>query len=101
MGCVRYGGFPGMNATHWQPIATLRNTVYEMRGVPDTEVRWNWAAHPPICFDRLVLPRRQPEFDPWEIEAHLDDLSEVFETLQIAGIMPPEVSISRVINERA
>jgi hypothetical protein len=72
-----------------------------MRGIADAEVRRNWATHSPVCFNRLVLSRRQPEFDPWEIQADPDDLSEMFQILQIARIMPPEVSISRAINERA
>jgi hypothetical protein len=58
------------------------------------------AAHPPICLHRLVLSRRQPEFDSWEIQADPDDLSEMFEILQITRIMPTEVSISGAVDER-
>jgi len=90
-----------MYATRRQPIANRRKTVYEMRRVPDAQVRWNWATHSPIRFNRLVLSRRQPELDPGEIQTDPHDLSEVFQILQIAGIMPPEVSISRLINESA
>src|SRR5712692_1564255 len=101
MSCLRYEAFPGMYATRRHPIANRRKTVHEMRRVPDAEVRRNWATHPPIRFHRLILSRRQPELDPGEIQTDPDYLSEVFEILQIAGIMPPEVSISRAINERA
>src|SRR6266849_11004314 len=97
----RYETFPEMYATRRHPIANWRETVHEMRRVPDAEVRRNWATHPPIRFHRLILSRRQPELDPGEIQTDPDYLSEVFEILQIAGIMPPEVSISRAINERA
>src|SRR5713101_2169219 len=101
MSLGRYETFPRMYATRRQPIANRRKTIYEVRRVPDAEVRRNWATHPPIRFHRLVLSRRQPEFDPGEIPTDPDDLSEVFETLQIARIMPPEVSVSRAVNERA
>src|SRR5712692_6311321 len=97
----RYETFPGMHATRRQPIANWRKTVHEMRRVPDAEVRRNWVTHSPIRFNRLVLSRRQPEFDPGEIQTDPNDLSEVFKTLQIARIMPPEVSVSRAVNERA
>jgi hypothetical protein len=50
-----------------------------MRGVPDAQVRWDLATHSPIRFDRLVFPRRQPEFDLGEIQTDLNDVSEVFE----------------------
>jgi len=65
-----------------------------MRGVPNTEVHRDLATHSPIRFDRLIFPRREPELDPWEIQTDPDDVSEVVETLQIARIVPPEVSIS-------
>jgi hypothetical protein len=89
-----------MYATCRQPKANWRKTVYKMRRVPDTEVRWNSVTHSPIRFNRLVLPRRQPELDPRKIQTDPDNLSEVFEPLQIAGIIPPEVPISRVMNKR-
>src|ERR1700674_2869215 len=67
MSCLRYGGLAGMHSTCRQPIANWRQTVYEMRGIADAEVRRNWATHSPIRFNRLVFPRRQPEFDPGKI----------------------------------
>src|ERR1019366_1913875 len=65
------------------------------------EVPWNFATHSPIRFNRLVLSRRQPEPEPWEIQRDPDDVSEMGEIPQIARIIPPEVSILRAINERA
>src|SRR5713101_3622464 len=101
MSCLRYDSFPGMHATRRQAIANRRKPAYEMRRVPDAKVRRNSAAHSPIRFNRLVLSRRQPKFDPGKIQTDPDDLAEVFEILQIARIMPPEMPVSRAINERA
>jgi hypothetical protein len=73
-----------------------------MHRVPGAEVPWNFATHSPIRFNRLVLSRRQPEFDPGKIQTDPDNLPEVSEIPQIARIIPPpEVSILRAINERA
>src|SRR5712692_9307399 len=55
----RYETFPRMYATRRQPIANRRKTIYEMRRVPDAEIRRNSATHSPIRFHRLVLSGRQ------------------------------------------
>lgn len=62
-------------------VAARWQAIYQVSGVSDTEIRWDLTTHVPICLDRLILPRRQPEFDPWEIQADRDDLSEMFEIL--------------------
>src|SRR6266851_1400691 len=92
-------GFCGEHRTRRQPIMEWRRTIHQVRRVSNTEIRWNLATHSPICFDRLILPRWQPEIDAWEIQADPDDLSEMFETLQVAGIMPPKVAISGTIDK--
>src|ERR1700687_3144887 len=57
--------------------------------------------HSPIPLNCLILPRRQPEFNAWKIQADPDDLSEMFEILQIAGVVPTKVPIARAVDKRA
>lgn len=96
-GLFRVGG----DSAHGQPILERWRSIYDVSGIPDAEIRGNDPAHSPVRLDGLVFPGRQPELHPRQLPRHCNDLTEMLEALDIAGIMPPEVSISRAINERA
>lgn len=76
-----------------------RRCAYEVGGVSNTEIRWNGPACSAICLYGLILPSRQPEFDPWQILADTNDVAEMLDALQIAGIVPAEVSVFGTIDQ--
>src|SRR5205807_2999336 len=54
----------------------------------------------PIGLHRLVFPGRQPKLNSRQVPTDLNDFPQVIEALQIAGIVPAKVAISRAVDER-
>jgi hypothetical protein len=70
-------------------------------GKADAEIRWYPSSKPPECFDCLVLPRGQPEFNRRKIQADLHDIPKMLKMLQISGIMPTEMTVAGSVNQGA
>src|SRR6185295_19243764 len=86
MPIFRIGGGCGDHRAGRQSILDWRRAVHQMCRVANAEIGWNVAAHSAICLDRLVLPGGQPEFHPRQIHTDRDDVPEMLDALQIAGI---------------
>ena len=71
-----------------------------MGGIPNAEIRRNRAARSPVGLDRLVFAGRQPEFHRGQVLADGNNVPEMPNVLDVAGIVPAEVAVSRVANER-
>jgi len=83
-----------------QAIVERRRCAHEVGGVSNAQIRGNRAAHSAICLDGLVLPSWKPEFHPRQVHADCDDVAEMLDALQIAGIMPAEVAVFGAIDKR-
>jgi len=66
----------------------------------NAKIRGNAPAQSTIGLHRLVFPGRQPKLNSWQVLADLDDFPQVIEALQVAGIVPAKVAISRAVDER-
>src|SRR2546427_5588184 len=66
----------------------------------NAKIRGNAPAQSTIGFNRLVFPGRQPKLNSRQVPTDLDDFPQVIEALQVAGIMPAKVAISRAVDER-
>src|SRR5947208_16439797 len=65
----------------------------------NAKIRGNSPAQSTIGLHRLVFPGWQPKLDSWQVLADLDDFPQVIEALQVAGIVPAKVAISRAVDE--
>ena len=85
---------------HRQAITERQFTSDEVSGKTNTKIRWNAAAQSTIGLHRLVFPGWQPEFNSRQVPTDLDDFPQVIQALQVAGIVPAKVAISRAVDER-
>ena len=85
---------------HRQPISERELAVDEMGGKTNAKIRWDATAQATIGHHRLVFPGRQPKLNSRQVLADLDDLPQMIEALQVAGIVPAKVAISRAVDER-
>ena len=82
-----------------EAVLERRRCIHEVGGISNAEIRGNSRAHSAICLDGLVLAGRQPEFYPRKILADCDDIPEMIDALQIAGIVPAEVAVPGAIDK--
>src|SRR5206468_4359400 len=97
---VRTAGVLGRYGAHRQAITERQFTSDEVSGKTNTKIRWNAAAQSTIGLHRLVFPGWQPEFNSRQVPTDLDDFPQVIQALQVAGIVPAKVAISRAVDER-
>ena len=86
------------------PAARSEPAENRPRDAPSTGCRGSLGIRPPILrYASTVWYSRvgSQNFDPWKIQRDPDDLPEVCEVPQIAGVMPPEVPVPRAMDERA
>ena|SRR5207245_7944664 len=99
MGAARDVALSRRNGAHRQSVAERQLAVDQMSRETDAKIRRDSAAKTPISLNRLVFPGRQPELNSRQVLADLDDFSQVIEALQVAGIVPAKVAISRAMDE--
>jgi hypothetical protein len=90
----------GRDGAYREAIVKRRRCAHEVGRVANAEIRGNSPAHPAICLDGLVLPSWKPEFHARQVLADCDDVPEMLDALQIAGIMPAEIAVFGAIDER-
>ena len=100
MGAARDAALSGRNRAHRQSVTERQLAVDQMSREADAKIRGNAAAQSTIGLHRLVFPGRQPKLNSWQVLADLDDFPQVIEALQVAGIVPAKVAISRAVDER-
>src|SRR5437899_6679584 len=100
MGAARDAALSGRNRAHRQSIAERQLAVDQMSRETDTKIRRDSPAKATVCLHRLIFPSRQPKLNSRQAPADLDDFPQVIEALQIAGIVPAKVAISRAVDER-
>src|SRR5438445_885418 len=84
---------------HRQPISERELAVDEMGGKTNAKIRWDATAQATIGHHRLVFPGRQPKLNSRQVLADLDNFPQMIEALQVTGVMPTEVAISRAVDE--
>jgi hypothetical protein len=99
MGIVGTAVLPWINDADGKSVFEWRFAVYDVRGKADTEIRRYSSAKSPVRFDRVVFPRRQPEFYMRQFPANLYDILQVLDALQVSRIMPPEVPVAGSVNQ--
>ena len=100
MGAARDAALSGRNRAHRQSVAKRQLAVDQMSGKTNAKIRGNAAAQSTVDLHRLVFPGRQPKLDTRQVPTDLDDFPQVIEALQVAGIVPAKVAISRAVDER-
>jgi len=100
MGVRTNAGALSRYGAHRQTITERQFTSDEMSGKTNAKIRGNATAQSPIGLHRLVFPGWQPKLYSREVLANLDDFPQVIEALQVAGIVPAKVAISRAVDER-
>src|SRR5437870_4362165 len=100
MGAARVTVISGRNGAHRQSVAERQLAVDQVSREADAKIRWNATTQSTIGLHRLVFPGWQPKLNSWQVLADLDDFPQVIKALQIAGIVPAEVAISRAVDER-
>src|SRR5437667_10332721 len=100
MGTARDAALSRRDGAHRQSVAERQLAVDQVSGKTNAKIRWNTTAQSTIGLHRLVFPGRQPKLNSREVLANLNDFPQVIEALQVSGIVPAKVAISRAVDER-
>src|SRR6266478_3347276 len=100
MGAARVTVISGRNGAHRQSVDERQLAVDQVSGKTNAKIRGNAAAQSTVGLHCLVFPGGQPKLDPRQVLADLDDFPQMIEALQVAGIVPAKVAISRAVDER-